>query len=75
MEKIIVLRNEFHNTEVRVKLSTIDKAYQYYLWNNGKLNNSAKKISRKLCGCKGCICGDWIGVRMSNLPQEYIDGV
>ena len=48
---MFTLTNDFHNNEVRVRKSEISPA-------------NARRISRKLCPFRECICGDWpLGTR------------
>ncbi|MFZ6755745.1 hypothetical protein ACO0K9_00880 [Undibacterium sp. Ji50W] len=64
---IITLKNDFHNTEVtlRMKSSCPTEAQVKKSWNT-------------LCGIKGCTCGNVMGMRgpqeVEMIGQEYLGG-
>lgn len=49
MSKLIMLKNDFHNTEVRVRVEGESP------WILSK--RQSQRIDRGLCGVKGCSCG------------------
>ena len=60
-KKMITLRNEFHNTETRVRAQIGDTLSA----------NQADRAARNLCGLYGCVCGGEAGQRG---PQHTDDG-
>jgi hypothetical protein len=68
-ERTIELRNTFHNTTTTVRLHVNSDGTRWLS------KGQAKKTRKKLCGIKGCTCGDVIGQRGSNIiAQERPDG-
>jgi hypothetical protein len=59
---MITLKNDFHNTEVRVNPK------------NNELSASQVKHARKvLCGIEGCTCGNEAGMRGHDNPAIEFD--
>jgi hypothetical protein len=53
MKRTITLTNDFHNTEVNLQVGDDDRISL----------SQAKRARRELCGIKGCLCGDDLGMR------------
>ncbi len=63
---ITIIRNDYHNTEYRTtkKPEEIERILDTAPWNRTTSDQRwAKKVWRKLCGIKGCTCGNDIGAR------------
>ena len=62
----IKLTNDFHNTSVNLNVDV-----DYY--GDGKLSSRQVARSRaRLCGCKGCECSGYVGVRGY---QHYVSAI
>lgn len=58
----ITLRNDFHNTEIKV------------IPRDGKLSiQQVKRIRKALCGIQSCACGDILGMRGQDNPEIIAD--
>lgn len=61
------LKNTFHNTEVKTKLTPEKiaeiKSTHPNHWSSAE-KQAVKRIWTKLCGINGCTCGDIFGVRL-----------
>jgi hypothetical protein len=61
---MITLTNDFHNTSVSVRLN-----------NQFLTKNQESRVYKKLCGIKGCACGNAIGMRGAQtapiIGQDY----
>lgn len=61
MAKFIILKNEFHGTEVKMK---VPAASGYFT------KDQIRRAKRTLCGIKDCKCG---GIMGENGPQKGVD--
>lgn len=67
MKKTVTLKNNFHNTECRVRLEEIEPmAYKISMWD-------VKRIEKKLCGIKGCTCSGATGIRDENCDVIFAE--
>lgn len=63
---LIVLENDFHNSEVTLRAKIKENSRGKYLYLSA---GQVKKSQSTLCGIDGCTCGDSLGCRGAN---EYV---
>jgi hypothetical protein len=57
MPKLITLKNNFHNTEIRVRASSVATLDLYRGEGTKAQRATARRIRTKLCGSSSCTCG------------------